>query len=575
MEEPYYLLNFQCVLQDVGSRYGDLLTPEERGRLEAFHALPAQARRLYVRMLTRRGPWFRRESLLYAEIDDLPGALEALVASGFAAGADRAGPLELATLLRKGEIEDLLRQAAIPFRRAENRPALLEKLLEGVPDDRLRQALDAVSPLGREWARLLFMLFFGNGEQDLTDFVLAELGHVRYEDYPVDPACRLFQSREEVDFLFSLSTLREAFEAGADLAPLTDALLAMEQSPGIRPQRRYHRLLCDVGREWERRGDPRAALDCLRRSEVPPARERTARILLAQGLVPEAAEVALAMAGHPMDTGEERFARRFLPRLARQDPRAALWVEEHPPDAPAPALRLKVPRHPSGSVELAALGAAEGWQGFFTENTLWNALFGLAFWDVLFAPVPGAFQHRFQTGPADLRTPQFRERREEAIQARLRELETPGAHRSIILQAAQAKRGVANAFVNWRGLAPGELETALDVIPQASLLEVLRTMAPNPAAFRSGFPDLFLHREGRCMLWEVKGPGDALRPEQERWLAIFNRAGLDARVAWVQYSDEEVEEIPHRQDAQGHDAQEHQDEAGLQDLSQDDGLGQG
>ena len=63
-------------------------------------------------------------------------------------------------------------------------------------------------------------------------------------------------------------------------------------------------------------------------------------------------------------------------------------------------------------------------------------------------------------------------------------------------------------------------------------------MAPNPTAWRSGFPDLFLHRAGACMLWEVKGPGDVLRPEQERWLAIFNRAGLEARVAWVEYLED-------------------------------------
>jgi hypothetical protein len=201
-------------------------------------------------------------------------------------------------------------------------------------------------------------------------------------------------------------------------------------------------------------------------------------------------------------------------------------------------VRLRVARHPSGSVEQAALEAS-GWEGFWTENTLWTALYGLAFWDVLFAPVPGAFQLRFQLGPADLRTPQFALRRREAIEARLRELEAPGAPRRLILARAAEKRGVANAFVNWRALAPEHLEAALETLPQAALLAVLRAMAPNPAAFRSGFPDLFLHREGRCMLWEVKGPGDALRPEQERWLTLFNRAGLDARVAWVRYLDGE------------------------------------
>jgi uncharacterized protein len=188
-------------------------------------------------------------------------------------------------------------------------------------------------------------------------------------------------------------------------------------------------------------------------------------------------------------------------------------------------------------VEQAALACAEGWEGFHTENVLWTALYGLAFWDILFAPVPGAFQHRFQTGPADLRTPDFLGRRREAIEARLRELEDPGAARARILATADRKWGVANAFVHWRGLTRAQLEAALACIPHPALLAVLGKLAPNPGAFRSGFPDLFLHRQGRCRLWEVKGPGDTLRPEQERWLALFNQAGLEACVAWVEYEE--------------------------------------
>ncbi|BDU74285.1 VRR-NUC domain-containing protein [Mesoterricola silvestris] len=537
MEDPYYLVNFQCVLEDVRSRCGDLLLPEERARLEAFRSLPGDARRLYVRMLTRKGPWFRPGALAYPEIG--PGALEALAAAGFLAGPEEATAAELAGLLRKPELEALLEAAGIPFRRAEGREALASR----VPEALLRDAADAVAPRGRDWARLLFLLFFGNLEQDLTDFVLAELGHVRYEAYEVDPACRAFGSRQEVDRLLSLDGLRTALEAGEDLEGITGSLLAMEHCPGLRVQRRYHRLLGDVGREWERRGSPEEALACLRRCALPPARERMARIHHARGESALAAETALAMAEAPLDVGEERFARRFLARLARHDPRAALWAETHPPDPPLPEVRLRVPRHPSGSVEQAALEAS-GWEGFWTENALWTALYGLAFWDVIFAPVPGAFQHRFQLGPADLRTPGFAQARRGAIAARLAELEAPGAPRRLILARAAEKRGVANAFVNWKALAPGHLEAALDTLPQAALLAFLRAMAPNPAAFRSGFPDLFLHRDGRCMLWEVKGPGDALRPEQERWLALFNRAGLDARVAWVSYLEEGAPSSP-------------------------------
>ena len=204
-----------------------------------------------------------------------------------------------------------------------------------------------------------------------------------------------------------------------------------------------------------------------------------------------------------------------------------------------PQLTLRLPRHPTGSVEQAALAAAasDGWTGSFTENTLWRGLFGLALWDLLFAPVPGAFQHRFQAAPADLAGPEFFERRRPAIEARLAALAEPGALAREVRATAAAKRGLANVLVAWRALPPDLLETVLAALPGPAAVSVLAAMAPNPLAFASGFPDLFLVRDGRCRLWEVKGPGDVLRPEQERWLRHFLQAGLDARVVRVEYRD--------------------------------------
>jgi len=532
----YYLDDFETVLRDVAGRYGDLLHPGERERLAAFAQLPLGARRIYVRMLTRQGPWFRPEQFHYPEIEDLPGALAALAAAGFCSAE---APLEaLVALLRKDELVACLRQGGVPCRPAQPREQLAALVLQAG----LRPDLAAVAPLGQAWVRLIFFLFFGNGEQDLTDFVLAGLGRIQYEAYPVDPGERLFQARADVDFLLTLRELREAFEQAADapaLEALTALLLAMDPHPGVRQQRRFHRLLNEVGRAWERQARPDRALACYALSERPPARERTVRLLAAGGDLDAAREAALAMAAAPLEVAEERFARQYLRRAARRDPLAAQWLLRHPDPEPVPEVRLTLPRHPSGSVEQAALEAArrEGWDGLFTENALWRGLFGLAFWDVLFAPVPGAFQHRLQAAPADLGSPAFFARRKEAFERRFLELEAgPG---SAILAMAQAKRGLANVFVSWRHLPQELLATALEALPPAAVLSVLRAMAPNPLAFDNGFPDLFLFRAQapRVLLWEVKGPGDALRPEQERWLTHFNRAGVQAAIAWVKYLD--------------------------------------
>ena len=539
LPEGYYLDNFETVLRDVRGRYGDLLLPRERERIDTFLALPLAARRIYVRMLTRRGPWFRRDRLRYPEVPDLEAALADLAGAGFCA-LGGASPGERAALLGRGELQALLAGLELPRRGTREE---LAQALAGAAPERLAGAVDPVAPLEGDWARLCCFLFFGNGEQGLTDFVLADLGRTRFEAYPLDPGARLFQARADVDFLLDLGRLRERWaEAEADddraaLVQLTDVLLATSPRPGVRQQRRFHHLLGDLGRAWERRGERARALACYETCRLPPARERRVRLLAAAGQLRRAAEQAAAMAEAPWDVGEERFAGRFLRRLARDHNLAAAWVLTHPAPEPVPQVTLRLPRHPSGSVEQAVLAAAaaDGWQGWFTENALWRGLFGLAFWEILFAPLPGAFQHRFQAAPADLAGPEFFERRRPAIAARLAALAEPGAFAREILATAAAKRGLANVLVAWRALPPELLEGVLAALPGAAAVDLLAAMAPNPLAFASGFPDLFLVRPDppRCKLWEVKGPGDTLRPEQERWLRHFNRAGIEARVARV------------------------------------------
>ena len=45
---------------------------------------------------------------------------------------------------------------------------------------------------------------------------------------------------------------------------------------------------------------------------------------------------------------------------------------------------------------------------YYVENTLMNALFGLAFWEQIFEPVPGVFHNPFQSAPADMYDSAFR-----------------------------------------------------------------------------------------------------------------------------------------------------------------------
>src|SRR6187455_1120900 len=100
----YYVENFERILDTVIHRYADLLTGGERSFADDLRALPLGARCLYIRLLSRVGPWFRRDHLRYDEISDLDAAIDALAARGLLDLAPGSGAAALLPYLIRDEL---------------------------------------------------------------------------------------------------------------------------------------------------------------------------------------------------------------------------------------------------------------------------------------------------------------------------------------------------------------------------------------------------------------------------------------------------------------------------------------
>jgi hypothetical protein len=192
------------------------------------------------------------------------------------------------------------------------------------------------------------------------------------------------------------------------------------------------------------------------------------------------------------------------------------------------------------AVEYCALEHLEQAEGghsnvHYVENGLVNSLFGLLCWRAIFAPIPGAFFHEFQSGPADLSSGDFYARRRQEFADCLAELES-GQYKATIRRTLAEKAGIQSPFVAWR-LSKSLLESALTCFPAAHLRVWFEWIVRDPTN-RAGFPDLvqFWPLERRYRLIEVKGPGDRLQDNQRRLLEYCVSHAMPVSVCHVRWA---------------------------------------
>ena len=424
------------------------------------------------------------------------------------------------------------------------KPQLVSLLLEEIEDETLlvaaRHLFRWYTPQHREALLVYRLLFFGNLHQDLTEFVLLDLGLLRYESYPLSQQDRLFNSRQLVRDSLLLSRLNElaylAEEVGDAEALVAVCAHLLEPGEERSLLRRHDRILNRAGRFFERQKNDDQALALYQRAQAPPSRERQTRIHERNGRHSDALSLCEQIAAAPIGEEETTFAERFSVKVKRALGQAVKPLKH----AVHPQRNLVLAFDPELRVEEAVLRhyAEHGVSGFYAENVFWLGLFGLAFWDIVFQPVRGAFFNRYQRGPKGLFSQRFREERAEAIEARLSQIETEDPL-SRILDTFKRKQGLANNLVHWNYLTREQLEITLERLPRAHLVAILQRLSSNLGEYKTGLPDLLLFPDSGFgyELAEVKGPGDQLQNNQRRWMAYFKQCGMAYVVARVQWSD--------------------------------------
>jgi len=539
LEDPfYYLKNFQHVLDWVAARYEDVLSPEEQQFIVGFSQLPAASQALWVRMVMRKGAHFRASKLNYAEIVDTRSAALPLIAGGWVNDQAPLALVEVFDVLTKPEI--LSRFSAHISQPKGKKTEWLDQL---VADFAQQQSLNQWLPEldehlytlnHRSLCDCLRLMFFGNLSQSWSDLVLADLGLFTYEKVAFSPESRALFSRLDIDGYLHLHACREAFEAGADAQEIQSRVLSYH-TDNRWLQRRRARLLFQIGQFYERAGEWPQALEVYRLSLHPEARLRMIRVLELLGEYGQAMALAEPVDEAPFTDSEQQQLLRMLPRLRRKLGLAAL---AKPKALPIKRLDLSLGRDEALSVEFKVLSYLQTPEApvYYVENTLINGLFGLLCWPAIFAPLPGAFFHPYQSGPADLLEQDFYSRRVDLFDACLAQLDSAD-YRDTLRATYAAKFGVQSPFVAWSYLSESLLEDALQCLPPEHLKVWFKRLLQDIKTNRAGMPDLiqFWPEQKTYRMIEVKGPGDRLQDNQLRWLALCEQHHMPVTVCYVQW----------------------------------------
>lgn len=505
----YYAENLSSVISRVMSLYGDLLDERAISFGGDALALSTDASRLFARLCTRKGLLFRVDSLNYQEISNLEQAITELVNITFL----QSNP--------KAEIEDVLRlfsrvhlQNVFPtVSKSGSRVEYIERLIGETSTEEIFSKLTENYPYVsfdvRNQVDIFSLLFFGNVYEDLSTFVLRDLGLRHYESYEISANTRLFDTKESLNRYLALleqSATYEEERVDATVEQLQQMASTLERKINLRASDRLRsHILNRVGHDLERRKEFESAISVYKHSSVHPARERTVRCYKRLGCEERVQQSLNEIKDQPWTTEEREFADTFGTRFNESELCPVKKIELCKKDE-------------TTSIEDHAINwlRSSGSSAWHLENALPTSLFAITYWEWIFAPVKGAFVNEFQTAPLDFYWPDFFDKRSEICDDPLNRKELLTKH---ILETARRKRNLSCVGMAWEVFTDEFLTGILNAISVINLHKILIIMKKDLRQMSSGFPDLtVIHSDNSIEFIEVKGPGDRLQLNQRIWI---------------------------------------------------------
>lgn len=533
LPDKYYLSHFFEMIKHLEVHYQAVFEPAHHEYLKSFYSLSEDAQCAYVRMINRKGLVFNNISFTkYPEISDPMAALKELELTGFLSRVAETDKSLLTEFLTKTELAKWLKKSGIRVASSESRSDLILKAQTQHQQLSL-QNLDIFSDLfvQRKFAELDYLLFlyFGKIQRNLTLYTLRDLGIRQAHTLKGEFKARYTALSDAKNDYFFHSEIERLSEAQSE----EEVIAKLEFSRSVPSSAIQDRWLLGLAIKFEDVNQD-IVLTALRACGSHPARERQARLLHKWDQVEASKKVLEAIMADPHCDEELLFAEDFYSRKFDKKRTGSLTeILKNSKQVTLSDVYLKKPEQ--GVIHLFE---KQGYTAHFVENYLWVGLFGLIFWDELFASPMAKLFNPFDRKPADLMGPDFYNRNEVLLESKLVQMNDINAIEFIILKTVTDHYGKMNDLFQWtNSLAP----MVLDFIKKTknkNVAHILRTMARRFDVYHSGYPDLMLEKNGDISFVEVKAEGDSLNYKQLSKARLLREAGFDVEVLRVKWQSD-------------------------------------
>ncbi|WOH07871.1 hypothetical protein DCAR_0727305 [Daucus carota subsp. sativus] len=594
-----YQHNFVLMLQEVLRTNPHLITADEKTFLlsESFLSLSDDGQRLFVRLYTRKGPWFRLVNISYNEILDCRLAAKELSVAGYVCLIESKDDIhkddleEVLNMLAVGDLREIISTMNKNSKHGGSRKQDLIALLTSTCEDKLCAIFEKtgvcirISPKAESLVWRVERLFFLNGELDLSTFLLVDMGIIKYPTYNCIISDQIFSSRDD------LLSYEEAIEVAQIMDQALeennrDLILRCIDLSDSRIQASTVRIhesslvpfFSRFSSSWVYSKVVLLGVSFLEQeNRYIEAIRLLKRLLLnftsdkRRGYWTLRLSIDLEHLGRPNESltiAEKGLLDPWVragTRISLQ--RRVLRLGKPPRRWKTPSFSESVQRkitevHVQGrplncvtgtksrfygedgeqcGVEQLALqyyaGEGGGWQGIHAESGVWLTIFGLLMWDIIFTDMPNVFRNLYQTAPLDMDTDSFYESRKSLIESLLEKVQN-GMAEEILITSWESHFGTACRGVKWDNHSLSDLRAIVTCIGGPCLASICRHLAQDYRSWSNGMPDLLLWRfhgdyNGEAKLVEVKGPRDRLSEQQRAWLLFLMDAGFNAEICKV------------------------------------------